>query len=91
MYDVSIKKRVLKTVKTMPKDEQALFALLLDDLSETGPIQKQWSNFSSLGKGKGVTKYHCHLSYHWVACWTHQNDSILIEVYYAGSRENAPY
>ena len=91
MYEVSIKKRVSKNVIKMPKDEQELFALLIDDLSEFGPIQKQWQNFSSLRKEKRFNKYHCHLSYHWVACWKHEKNSIIIEVYYAGNRENAPY
>jgi hypothetical protein len=35
--------------------------------------------------------YHCHLAYKWVACWKHEKSTIIIEVYYAGSRENAPY
>jgi hypothetical protein len=26
-----------------------------------------------------------------VACWTCRKDEIVIEVYYAGSREKAPY
>jgi hypothetical protein len=36
-------------------------------------------------------KYHCHLSYHWIACWEETIKGIEMEVYYAGSRENAPY
>ena len=36
-----------------------------------------------------ANEYHCHLSYHWVACWRHEKETIEIEVYYAGSRENA--
>jgi hypothetical protein len=35
--------------------------------------------------------YHCHLSYRYVACWTWRKKEIVIEVYYVGSRENAPY
>lgn len=52
-----------------------------------GPIRREWAHFSKLGENE----YHCHLSYKWVACWRYEKESIIIEVYYAGSRENAPY
>lgn len=74
----------------MPKARQRDFFELIDDLSMIGPIQKKWPNFSSLDTKK--TKFHCHLSYRWVACWKILTENKLkIEVYYAGSRENAPY
>ena len=73
--------------QTMPKKEQKKLVKLAEDLRDKGPIQNNWKNFSSLGKGK----YHCHLSYHWVACWSNEKGTIKIEVYYAGSREAAPY
>ena len=71
----------------MPIKIQNKLAILIDDLEEKGPVQKEWKNFSSLGKNE----YHCHLSYHWVAWWRWEKNSIIIEVDYAGSRENAPY
>ena len=71
----------------MPKEIQLIFASLIDDLIEKGPIRKEWPNFGVLGKNE----YHCHLSYKWIACWYYDNNSMNIEVYYAGSRENAPY
>ena len=77
----------MKNVLKMPKDIQFNFESLVNDLREKGPIRKEWPNFSKLGKNE----YHCHLSYKWVACWYYENDSVVIEVYYAGSRENAPY
>lgn len=87
MFKVIIKKSALKGIEKMPKFSQLAMGNLLDDLKEHGPIQKQWANFSKIGKNK----YHCHLSHKWVACWEFYENSILIEVYYAGSRENAPY
>ena len=56
-------------------------------LISTGPVQPSYRNFSKLGKGR----YHCHLSYHWVACRECHNGEYIIEVYYVGSRESAPY
>jgi len=65
---------------------QLKMANLVDDLRDKGPIQATWPNFSRIGKNE----YHCHLSRKWVACWDWQKETIEIEVYYAGSRENAP-
>lgn len=86
-YKVTIKRRVLKDVERMPKAEQVKLALLIDDLSRSGPVQTVWPNYSKLS----TSEYHCHLSRKWVACWRHEKGTIEIEVYYAGSRENAPY
>jgi hypothetical protein len=87
VYEVRIKNSAEKSALKMPSTELKRFRQLIYDLEAIGPVQPGWSNYSKLGKDK----YHCHLSYKWVACWTNKNGSIEIEVYYAGSRENAPY
>ncbi len=71
----------------MPKNIRQLLFLLIEDLKYDGPIQKSWHNFSPLGGDR----YHCHLSYRYVACWSWQQGKIEIEVNYVGSREKAPY
>ena len=86
-FIVNIKKKEVKGLDKLPKQVKQLFYLLIEDLKASGPIQKEWPNFSPLGKNK----YHCHLNYRYVACWSHTKDEILIEVYYVGSREKAPY
>jgi len=86
-YEVRIKKKVERDLLKLPSDVQKLFYLLLVDLQNGGPIQKSWRNFSTLGGDR----YHCHLNYRYVACWTSQKDQIVIEVYYVGTREKAPY
>jgi len=86
-YTVTILKKALKDIKKAPDRIQRKFEILVEDLESSGPEQPHWPNYSMLGK---VT-YHCHLDYRWVACWRHEKDSIIIEVYYAGSRENARY
>jgi mRNA-degrading endonuclease RelE of RelBE toxin-antitoxin system len=87
MFEVKIRKRVLKGIEEMPVPIQKILANLLDDLCARGPIRKDWHSFSKLGENT----YHCHLARKWVACWQYEKKSNLIEVYYAGSRENAPY
>jgi mRNA-degrading endonuclease YafQ of YafQ-DinJ toxin-antitoxin module len=82
-------KKILNQIHKMPLLEQKKLVNLIEDLKTNGPIQKNWNNFSQLG----LYQYHCHLSYKWVTCWTYiEIEEIkIIEVYYAGSRENAPY
>ncbi|MBN1499001.1 MAG: hypothetical protein JW982_02510, partial [Spirochaetes bacterium] len=66
--------------------QQKLFNLI-EDLIEKGPIRSDWPNYSKLSENE----YHCHLARKWVACWFHEKNTLTIEVYYAGSREKAPY
>lgn len=87
MYEVIIKRKMLRNIRRIPEAIQVRMANLADDLRDRGPIRSDWPNFSKLGKDR----YHCHLSHGWVACWYHERNSVVIEVCYAGSRENAPY
>jgi mRNA-degrading endonuclease RelE of RelBE toxin-antitoxin system len=86
-YDVVVKKKVLKGLKKLPLWIQKKLGMLVLDLRENGPEQPRWQNYSKLSS----TEYHCHLGTSWVACWQHQKKTLIIEVYYAGSREKAPY
>lgn len=86
-YTVTITKKAEKGIASAPEHIQDAFQALTEDLIASGLVQSGWPNYSKLGKDK----YHCHLAHKWVACWTMQKGSITIEVYYAGSRENAPY
>ena len=87
MFEVVVKNSVKKTVLKMPKQEQLKFATLLSALKISGPEQPHFMNYSKLGN----KNYHCHLSRKWVACRTFEKGTLTIEVYYAGSRESAPY
>jgi len=87
MWNVTIKKKVRKDLDKLPVNVRGLFVQLIRNLSVDGPVQPSWPNYSKLGK----QKYHCHLNYHYAVCWTAEEQTITIEVYYAGSRENAPY
>jgi hypothetical protein len=82
-----VQKGALKRIAKAPESVRILFDELTEDLEKEGPIQRTWPNYTKLGKGK----YHCHLAYSWVACWYNESNSVEIEVYYAGSREDAPY
>ena len=89
MFRVLISKKALKSSLKMPRLEQIKLNALISALKVTGPVQPNWPNYSLLSRQE--RKHHCHLSYHWVACWRVLDNRIVIEVYYAGSRESAPY
>jgi mRNA-degrading endonuclease RelE of RelBE toxin-antitoxin system len=87
-WTVTFTNKAGKQAGKLPQRERDLLALLVRDMQLNGPTQASWKNYSKLGKDR----YHCHLSYKWVACWRLEDGKLkLIEIYYAGSRENAPY
>lgn len=86
-YEVRIKAKVARGLAKLPRNVQKTVKLLVLDLEESGPLQRAWNNFGALGPDE----YHCHMTHRYVACWSWQKGSDVIEVYYAGSREDAPY
>jgi len=87
-FTVTVKKRVLKNIQKLPPAVQQRFKTLLAVLLASDTVGAAgWQNFSKLGRDR----YHCHLTHHFVACWSQEKETITIEVYYVGSRENAPY
>lgn len=88
MWIVELPRKTLKKAAKMPSREQDTFRKLVKELQLNGPVQPDWPNYSKLS----VAKFHCHLSYRWVACWEVLDNTVrIMEVYYVGSRENAPY
>ena len=86
-YEVLITKKVEKQIDKLPDCELLVLKRLVDNIEEKGPVQPLFMNYSKIGPNS----YHCHLSYRWVACWRNENNSFVVEVYYVGTRENAPY
>jgi mRNA-degrading endonuclease RelE of RelBE toxin-antitoxin system len=79
---------VNKQLSKLPGNVQKRFYALVKLLGSNGPASGHvFQNYSKLSENE----YHCHLTYHYVACWRHEKETIIIEVYYVGSRENAPY
>jgi mRNA-degrading endonuclease RelE of RelBE toxin-antitoxin system len=95
-WDVDIES-VGKQIKKLPPDIQIILYALLRDLENRGAQQPSWPNYSPLKKGKRIpsNSYHCHLKKGkptYVACWRVVDKSNkLIEVFYVGTHENAPY
>src|ERR1700733_10065772 len=68
---------------------------LFKDLADRGPTRPDWPNYSKLYGKKGSDKRHCHLQKGkptYVCCWeVIDKKRKIIEVYYVGTHEKAPY
>lgn len=86
-----------KQRKKLPKKIQVQMDLLAKELELLGPIRKNWKNFGMLHKSSKVhlTSFHCHIKKGrptYVVCWrVTDKTKRVIEVYYAGTHEKAPY
>ena len=94
-WNVGIKTKVGKRLKNLPESVQAAVVLLMLDLELHGPSAGgTWKNYGKLQGVKG-DKRHCHLQKGkptYVCCWEVINNQLkIIEVYYAGTHEKAPY
>jgi mRNA-degrading endonuclease RelE of RelBE toxin-antitoxin system len=84
-YKVLIKKSIIKSIAKIPSNIQKNFRALVEVLQTSGTRGATgWPNFSKLDGNK----YHCHLTYSYVVCWTVEKGTLTIEVYYVGSRES---
>jgi hypothetical protein len=87
-YVVTMKRSVLKQIGKLAGNVQERFRALTKVLAADGPSGPHaWMSYSKLGDNE----YHCHVTHRYAACWRHEKGTITIEVYYVGSRENAPY
>ena len=87
-YIVKISRQVEKGLPKLPANVRHRLSVLVGYLEIDGPAGGVYfQNYSKLSD----TEYHCHLTYHYVACWRFEKKTILIEVYYAGTHEKAPY
>jgi mRNA-degrading endonuclease RelE of RelBE toxin-antitoxin system len=85
---VTIKRKVEKNLPRLPQNVRERFYVLVKRLEFEGPTGGHvFPNYGKLSDNE----YHCHLTHHYVACWLYEKGTIIIEVYYVGSRENSPY
>jgi mRNA-degrading endonuclease RelE of RelBE toxin-antitoxin system len=87
-WKVGFTRKAEKQVSKLPQKQRDFLELLVIDIQANGPVRTDWQNYSKLGPGE----HHCHLSFRYVACWRVIDDRVqIVEVYYAGTREGAPY
>ena len=88
-WKVELSGKAKKCRKDLPKCVYKILVQLVLEL-KNGPEKPTWSNYGKLG----TVTYHCHLKKGrptYVACWTADKKNKVIEVYYAGTHEKAPY
>ena len=84
--------KAARAAQQLPAQIQEVLGRLVKEIETRGPVRGNWANYSKLGKGQ----HHCHLNKMgrptYVACWeVKDKESRLVEVYYVGTREKAPY
>jgi hypothetical protein len=83
-----------KQTAKLSEKVQLQLRLLVMDLTSLGFAVKAWPNFGKLKGQKGL-KFHCHLQKGkptYVCCWQVLDRKCkIIEVYYVGTHEKAPY
>ena len=92
-WEVTLRKKVVKALKSLPQPVIAAFTLLLGELESSGPVRGNWPNY---GKLNIDGRHHCHLKKGkptYVAVWddVSTGNSKKIEVEYVGTHEKAPY
>ncbi len=92
IWTVNIVGQAKKTAKTLPKNVAASFYLLLMEMRALGPYRIDWPNYTKM---HGKEDYHCHVEKGrptYVVCWRIvDKKQKIIEAYYAGTHEKAPY
>jgi hypothetical protein len=92
-WQIRIPRRVGKSIAKLPERIQAAMQLLIEELGRDGPYRMNWPHYSRIQGTKN--KFHCHVKSGrptYVACWELTSEvERIIEVYYAGTHEKAPY
>lgn len=98
-WTIELTSKAKKQLRKMEKEHREIFTIyqfLERDLMINGPALNTWPNYTKeKGLGKDIDKRHCHLKKGkptWVACYEVLNKEVkLLEVYYVGTHEKAPY
>lgn len=94
MWSVVITRKAAKQLQRLPIFIQERFDLLTKELEVRGLLVGRWSHFDKL-RVAGKDVYHCHIKSGrptYIACWEVMDKQMrMIEVYYVGTHENAPY
>lgn len=95
LWIVKSTKTVDRQATKLSKNILLILRLLFEDLISKGPSIPDWPNYGKLHGKKGSDKRHCHLQKGrptYVCCWeVIDKKRKIIEVYYVGTHEKAPY
>lgn len=95
LWTIKSTKAVDKQARKFNDNILSILRLLFEDLANNGPAIPSWPNYGKLHGKKGSDKRHCHLQKGkptYVCCWEIVDKKRkIIEVYYVGTHEKAPY
>lgn len=87
--------KATKQVCQLTQKVNLVLQLLIEDLKINGPAPgKGWPNYRKIRRGKSQDIRHCHLlkgNPTYVCCWKVFKSQKIIEVFYVGTHEKAPY
>ena len=90
-WSVALTRSSAKNYSKLPAKIKDRVDFLVKEIQISGPIRGNWKNYSKLGEAK----HHCHLKAGrptYVACWETVDLSVrIVEIYYVGTHEKAPY
>lgn len=90
-WTIKISTKLEKTINGFSDRVKEKLIVLFKDLEIKGFNQPTWPNFGKLGE----SLYHCHIKKGrptYVVCWRIKDyKNKIIEVYYVGTHEKAPY
>jgi len=93
VWTVKATSKAQKQIQRLPESIRLIYVVLAKELEALGPYRTNWSHYGKLRGGK--ISFHCHLMSGrptYVACWQVLDKNIyLLEVYYVGTHEGAPY
>lgn len=94
-WQVELTKKATKQAKMLNRRSIFALQLLVESLEHEGPAQPGWPNYGKLRLGRNLDCRHYHLmkgNPTYVCCWeVIDSEQKIIEVYYVGTHENAPY
>ena len=90
-WQVVFSNKASKQYQEAPEAVKEAVIFLMKEIELWGPVRGNWKNYGKLGGDR----HHCHLKSGrptYVACWEVIDKTVkLVEVYYVGTHEKAPY
>jgi mRNA-degrading endonuclease RelE of RelBE toxin-antitoxin system len=88
---VNFTNKAAKQFAKLPEKVREQVSLLALEIEKEGPVRGNWANYSKLTGNR----HHCHVKKGkptYVVCWeVTEKTAKIVEVYYAGTHEKAPY
>ncbi|GAB4024823.1 MAG: hypothetical protein Fur0010_28030 [Bdellovibrio sp.] len=99
-WQIRFTKKMTKNFDELPEEIKIRLWALIKRMELFGPYLEFWDDvekvkFKNYGKLQGmINRYHCHIKKGqptYVVCWEVHEEIVLVEIYYVGSHEKAPY